>query len=74
MIIQSGTIKIEPYWNLINTSKIVYKNNDDYVFHFRELFDKAVESRLRSIGSVAVMMSGGLDSTSIYCNSKKKLS
>ncbi|WP_369345690.1 asparagine synthase-related protein [Caldalkalibacillus mannanilyticus] len=52
----------------------MYKNNDDYVFHFRELFDKAVESRLRSIGSVAVMMSGGLDSTSIYCNSKKKLS
>jgi len=45
----------EPLW---------LKREEEYVEHFRALFDQAVTDRL-PIGPVAIFMSGGLDSTSI---------
>ena len=53
------------YWNLQDTSKIKYKNEYEYFDHFRELLEKSINSCLRSNYPPAVIMSGGLDSTSI---------
>ncbi|SEN39223.1 asparagine synthetase B family protein [Lihuaxuella thermophila] len=61
---------VKSYWSLENTKSVEYRNDRDYDEHFRDIFFKAVRSRLRSIGPVSVIMSGGLDSTSIFSVAK----
>lgn len=39
----------------------------DYVEEFKEIFKEAVRCRLRTDGEVGVMLSGGLDSSSVAC-------
>ena len=53
------------YWDIDPDHQIRYKNEQDYVAHFRELFKKAVRCRLRSHKPVGLFLSGGLDSGSI---------
>ena len=60
----SRVVRFEPYWDLeCETETIV----GDPVERFRELFDSAVQLRMRSDVPVGVSLSGGLDSTSILC-------
>jgi asparagine synthase (glutamine-hydrolysing) len=42
-------------------------SNEEYAEAFREVFTRAVDSRLRSAFPIASMLSGGLDSSSISC-------
>jgi asparagine synthase (glutamine-hydrolysing) len=44
-----------------------YKSDEEYPEHFRLLVEESVRCRLRSTTSVGMMMSGGLDSTSVAC-------
>ncbi|MBK8540327.1 MAG: asparagine synthetase B [Ardenticatenia bacterium] len=44
---------------------IRYRNIEDYGERFAELLERAVLRRMRALGPPAVMMSGGLDSTSV---------
>lgn len=48
-----------------------YARDEDYVEHFAEVLALAVRARLRSTGPAAVMMSGGLDSTSLAATARK---
>ncbi|HET9229610.1 MAG TPA: asparagine synthase-related protein [Thermoanaerobaculia bacterium] len=58
--------KIERYWALDPDARTVYRRDEDYAAHFLELFQRAVGDRLRTqAGSVGILMSGGLDSTSV---------
>lgn len=58
--------KIERYWVLDPDARTVYRRDEDYAAHFLELFQRAVGDRLRTqAGSVGILMSGGLDSTSV---------
>jgi asparagine synthase (glutamine-hydrolysing) len=50
------------------------KSFDDYAEGFRYHFRRAVERRLRSTSPVAVAVSGGLDSSSIFCVASKAAS
>jgi asparagine synthase (glutamine-hydrolysing) len=68
-----GVTRLSRYWTLPTDGHIRYKRANDYVDHFRELFDKSVEDRLRN-NQVAVSMSGGLDSTTVAATAKKLLS
>ena len=52
------------YWTLPVDDTLRYRRANDYVDHFRELLDVAVQDRLPST-DIGVAMSGGLDSTSI---------
>ncbi|GCD84100.1 asparagine synthetase B [Parageobacillus thermoglucosidasius] len=71
LVVTSQGIKLRKFWDLENsTNNINYRTDDEYVEHFKDIFTKAVKSRLRSTDSVGVFMSGGLDSTSIYGLSK----
>ena len=66
-------LRCTPYWTLPVEKPIRYKRADDYVFHFRDLLRTAVSDRLRT-GNVGVLMSGGLDSTSVAATAKELLS
>lgn len=65
LIFQNGKIKTQKYWDISsNLPLIKYQKESDYLDHFREIFKTAVEDRIRT-PSIAISMSGGMDSTSI---------
>lgn len=72
LVWQEGHIRIDRYWDIPEGERVRYREDDDYVSHFRELLDAAVGDRLR-IARIGVFMSGGLDSTSIAATAKKLL-
>lgn len=53
------------YWPLDNVREIYYKNKQDYADEMLELMYKSVDVRLRSYKTVASMLSGGLDSSTV---------
>jgi len=55
------------YWDFDATQQIRLKSFDEYAEVFRHHFGNAVQRRLRSAYPVAVSVSGGLDSSSIFC-------
>jgi asparagine synthase (glutamine-hydrolysing) len=59
--------EISRYWDFDTANPIRLGSFGEYAEAFREHFDRAVSRRLRSIHPVAVSVSGGLDSSSIYC-------
>lgn len=60
-----GVTETHRYWYMEDVTEIAYKTFDEYVEAFLEIWDEAVRARVRSSGPVGVMMSGGLDSTSV---------
>jgi len=65
-------LRLNRYWTLATDGCIRYKRPSDYVDHFKELLRAAVSDRLRT-DRVGVLMSGGLDSTTIAASSKEIL-
>lgn len=53
------------YWQPDSRNKIRYKTDQEYADHFLALLTESVCCRMRSVLPVGVMMSGGLDSTSV---------
>ena len=58
---------IARYWDFDPEVRLRYRSYSDYVEHFRTLFTRAVQVRLRSAHPVAVAVSGGLDSSVVLC-------
>lgn len=67
-----GMIK-KQYWDPLKLPELRFKTDEEYEQAFRKVFFEAVHCRLRSIGSVGIMMSGGLDSASVACIAAQKL-
>ncbi len=61
------------YWEPLKQPSIRLKTDAEYVEAFREIFFEAVHCRLRSLGGVGVLLSGGLDSGSVACVATRKL-
>jgi asparagine synthase (glutamine-hydrolysing) len=59
-----GELRIRRYWQGLSRDEIRYSKRSDYVDHFAHIFQQAVTDRCPG-GSVAVQLSGGMDSTSI---------
>ncbi len=55
------------YWSPDPYKKIRYKNEAEYAEHFRSLLEESIRSRMRSLRPIGILMSGGLDSTSVAC-------
>lgn len=53
------------YWDLDPTRTVTLASDAAYERQFRDLFEQAVESRLRTDGKVGCALSGGMDSSSI---------
>ena len=61
------------YWTAKSEPAIKLKSDQEYEAAFREVLGEAVRCRLRSIRPVGVMMSGGLDSTTVACLASRDL-
>lgn len=72
MYLNTNISKVIKYWDLADVhDTIVYKNETDYYEEFEDLLYSAVKDRLIRGKENSILMSGGLDSTSIYGLSKR---
>ena len=67
MLINASGKKKRPYWKPDFTTKIRYKKDEEYAEHFLSLLRESIQSRIRSSAPIGILMSGGLDSTSVAC-------
>jgi asparagine synthase (glutamine-hydrolysing) len=68
-----GVVQVARYWTLPEPAGYLrYRRPEDYVDQFRELFDRATADRLRT-DRAGILMSGGLDSTSVAASAKRVL-
>jgi asparagine synthase (glutamine-hydrolysing) len=70
---EQGTLSTRCYWDLSVTTPIHFSQDEEYIERFRELLDIAVEDRLRT-DSAGVLMSGGLDSSTVAASAQRILS
>lgn len=69
MYFSNNTIKIKKYFDYDLTNKIVYKKDDEYEEHFREIFLNTISALSINFNDeqIGSSLSGGLDSSSITC-------
>ena len=65
--VQGSSIRKRQYWDVDPNRVLEWKNPERYEEAFQEVFNTAVRACLRSLGSPGVVVSGGLDSSSILC-------
>lgn len=70
--LDANGLEIRAYWSLPRGAPVHYRNAGDYVDRFRELLGMAVDDRLRT-DRVAIMMSGGLDSSCVAAVARTRL-
>jgi asparagine synthase (glutamine-hydrolysing) len=63
--VERGNVRLTQYCTLTSENVLKLKSNEDYVEAFKEVYGKAVRSRLRTHKQVGAQLSGGLDSGSI---------
>ncbi|WP_273851276.1 asparagine synthase-related protein [Guptibacillus spartinae] len=63
--ISHGQLKLTRYNTLIEGEKLKLKSNEEYEEALKEVFERAVTSRLRTHRKVGAHLSGGLDSGSV---------
>jgi asparagine synthase (glutamine-hydrolysing) len=68
----SQTFSLRRYWTLSITEPVRFKQDCEYLECFRELLDQAVADRLRA-NSAGIMLSGGLDSSTVAAAAKRVL-
>jgi len=70
MTVAHGRAAMDRYWKPDLHAPIRYKRDEDYFAHYRELFLDCVRRASRSHQPVAYEVSGGLDSSAIFCAAK----
>lgn len=63
-------ISVRRYWKLSVAAPVHFRRPEEYVERFRELLDMAVADRVRT-NSAGVLMSGGLDSTTVAASATR---
>jgi len=67
VLLRPGRHTISKYWDFDPAKRIRYRTDAEYEEHFRAVFAKAVQRRLRSDSPILAELSGGRDSSSIVC-------
>ncbi|MDA2913804.1 asparagine synthase-related protein [Acidobacteriia bacterium AH_259_A11_L15] len=67
LVLERGRLDIQRYWDIEPADEEARRHRtfEETVEAFRVLFERAVQQRLGSLDRLAVLVSGGLDSTSI---------
>jgi asparagine synthase (glutamine-hydrolysing) len=66
LVVERGSIRRFPYWQF-EPKELRYKKDEEYAEHYKDLLFEVLRSRLRGARKVGVLLSGGLDSSSILC-------
>ena len=67
VVVTAESLRVRRVWDFDPARRIRFKSFPEYAEAFRGHFETAVRRRLRSGAPVAVSVSGGLDSSSIFC-------
>ena len=67
VVLRPGKHAVIRYWDFDPGKTIRYHRDSEYEDHFRSVFAKAVQRKLRSDRPVLAELSGGMDSSSIVC-------
>ncbi|NYB52806.1 MAG: asparagine synthase (glutamine-hydrolyzing) [Methanobacteriaceae archaeon] len=74
LYIEFHNYELKKYWELDPNLRIFFDTDEDYYLKFREIFEKAIKCRLRTIHPIGFELSGGIDSSSVVVMAKKILS
>lgn len=66
-------VSLSRYWDFDPERRILFARDEDYVEAMREHLQRAVDCRLRAIGTAATTLSGGLDSSAITWMASRNL-
>ncbi len=69
LCVEQGALRLARYWRPEGSAPIRYREEADYLAHFRDLFDEAVRCRLGTAAPAGVLLSGGIDSTLVTATS-----
>ncbi|MHA7964368.1 asparagine synthase-related protein [Paenibacillus sp. CAU 1782] len=72
-LLENGTLTMSRYCRLDSVNKLLLKNDNDYVEAFREVFQEAVDARVRTFRRVGAQLSGGLDSGAVASFAARRL-
>jgi asparagine synthase (glutamine-hydrolysing) len=67
VLLRPGKNAVSKYWDFDPEKKIRYHADAEYEEHFRAVFAKALQRKLRSDRPILAELSGGRDSSSIVC-------
>lgn len=73
LVVGAAGIRRAKYWHPLQVRELRLKSDEAYAEAFREVFFEAVRCRLRSVGQVGIMLSGGLDSGSVASVAAREL-
>lgn len=68
--VSADSVRVSRYYSLPIDGRIRYKRDEDYIEHFRSVWEPAVADRLRS-ERVGIFLSGGLDSPTIAATARQ---
>ncbi|MFN8666072.1 MAG: asparagine synthase-related protein [Gemmatimonadaceae bacterium] len=63
--VDGSSVRTERWWSPWNVPPLQLGSDEAYVEGFREVFRAAVQAQLRAEGDVGMLLSGGLDSSSV---------
>lgn len=73
LTVRSDGVRKQQYWRVELQLELRLPSDTEYEEAFREVLGEAVRCRLRGMHGVGVMMSGGLDSSSVACLAAREL-
>ena len=73
LVVSRGELRIGRYWSLDASRELKLSSDEEYTEAFRECFTACVRARMRSAFPIGSALSGGLDSSSVACLTRKYL-
>jgi asparagine synthase (glutamine-hydrolysing) len=70
LTVKRDTLRLRHYWTPPANGRIRYRHDHEYVEHFQTLLQAAVKDRAQT-DRVGILLSGGLDSTSLAATAKE---
>lgn len=67
LIVDGEGPRLQRYWDFELERELRYRDEEEYAEHYRELLFAAAGARLRAAGPLGLLLSGGLDSSSVAC-------
>ena len=71
LLVSLERLTVRRYWHPESAGDVRFSTDAEYAEAFRDRFEAAVSARLRSAYPVGATLSGGLDSSSVVCMSRR---